>query len=453
MKRQRMLTLPHTRLIERGAKLPALLLPAIYTMLGIIQLQDYFPWKHPFFLLCVIAMGLVCRIDYSRRGRTRCGWISLFFLLLSWQLPVFTFRYATLITALFFVTEYFYGRLQPLAFITAALIAPAIDFVTNVFSFPIRLWLTGMAGKLLAGMNPAVTTSGNMILLGNSEFSVDTACMGLQMMLTSLLCGVMLIALYQRRYQKVLPVTGVLVVLLAIAGLNIIANLFRIILLVQFALPPETRAHDAMGIATLLVYVILPLLPGTRWMIQRYGKVIQPAGPGRQPPLYGAVLQLLLAAGIIGGPFFIPRVQTGDNGTNPAVKHLPGYSYAKMDNYIIKQANAEALLYVKGIPGFYFTDHQPMICWKGSGFGFYKIHEVNIQGAKIYTAELKKENSTLYTAWWYESSTRRSSSQLEWRWDALCSGNNYYLVNITVEKSAVLEPEIRKLLSTHLIQR
>ncbi|MBS0029181.1 exosortase N [Chitinophaga sp. 22321] len=447
-----MLTLPHTRLMERGAKLPALLLPAIYTMLGIIQLQDYFPWKHPFFLLSVIAMVLVCRIDHTRRGSTRCGWIALFFLLLSWQLPVFTFRYAVLITALFFVIEYFYGRLQPLAFITATLIAPAIDFVINVFSFPIRLWLTGMAGKLLAGINPAVTTSGNMILVGNNEFSVDTACMGLQMMLTSLLCGVMLIALYQRRYQKVLPVTGILVILMAVTGLNIIANLFRIILLVQFALPPETMAHDAMGIAALVVYVILPLIPGTRWMLQRYGKVRQPANPVKQPSLYGAVLQLVLSGGIIGGPLFITRVQTAGSETNPAVKHLPGYSYAKMDDHIIKQTSADALLYVKGIPGFYFTDHQPMICWKGSGFGFYRIQEVNIAGTKVYTAELKKENSTLYTAWWYESRTRRSSSQLEWRWDALCSGNNYYLVNITVEKGALLEPEIRRLLSTYLIQ-
>lgn len=446
-----MLTLPHTRLLNKGAKLPVLLL-AVYAILGILQLQHYFSWKSTFFMLCVIAMGVVFKADRSRPGSTRCGWIALFFLLLSWQIPVLTFRYATLITALFFVTEYFFGRLQMLTFITAALIAPAIDFVVNVFSFPIRLWLTGVAGNILAGINPQVTTIGNMILLGSNEFSIDTACMGLQMMLTSLLCGVMLIALYQRRYQKVLPLTGILVVLVVIAGLNILANLFRIILLVQFALPPETMAHDAMGIATLLIYVILPLLPGVKWMLQRYGKVKSAAMGVQPPPLYGWLLHGVLVAGIIGGHFFMTEKKTASGETDQQVKHLPGYSYAVLDDHIIKQTTANALLYVKGIPGFYFTDHQPMICWKGSGFGFYKIQEANIQGAKVYTAELKKENSTLYTAWWYESRTRRSSSQLEWRWDALCSGNNYYLVNITVEDKSLLEPEIRALLYTHLIQ-
>ena len=446
-----MLTLPHTRILNKGTKLPVLLL-AVYTVLGILQLQHYFSWESIFFLLCVIAMGVVLKVDQSRPGSMRCGWIALFFLLLSWQIPVLTFRYATLITTLFFVTEFFFGRLQTLTFITAALIAPAIDFVVNVFSFPIRLWLTGVAGNILAGINPQVTTTGNMILLRNNEFSVDPACMGLQMMLTSLLCGVMLIALYQRRYQKVLSLTGIVVVLVVIAGLNIIANLFRIILLVQFALPPETMAHDAMGIATLLIYVILPLLPGIKWMLQCYGKV-RPAYNGVQPiPLYGWLLHAVLAAGIIGGHFFITPKSTASGEMDQQVKHLSGYSYAVLDGHIIKQTKDNALLYVKGIPGFYFTDHQPMICWKGSGFGFYKIQEATIQGAKVYTAELKKENSTLYTAWWYESRTRRSSSQLEWRWDALCSGNNYYLVNITVEDKSLLEPEIRALLHTHLIQ-
>lgn len=447
-----MLTLPHIRLLTGRTKLPVLILPVVYTITGVLQLQHYFSWKSTFVMLCVIAMGVVFQPDRSRPGSTRCGWIALFFLLLLWQIPVLTIRYATIITALFFVTEYFFGRLQTLTFITAALIAPAIDFMVNVFTFPIRLWLTGVAGNILAGINPAVTTAGNMILLGSNEFSVDPACMGLQMMLTSLLCGMMLIAFYQRRYQKVLPFTGVLVVLLTIAGLNITANLFRIILLVQFALPPEAMAHDAMGIATLLIYVILPLLPGVKWMLQRYGKA-KPVHTGVQPPpLYGWLLHGVLAAGIIGGHFFIPGKRAASGEMDQQVKHLPGYSYAVLDDHVIKQTRANALLYVKGIPGFYFTDHQPMICWKGSGFGFYKIAEVTIADTKVYTAELQKENTTLYTAWWYESRTRHSNSQLEWRWDALCSGNNYYLVNITVEKKSLLEPEIQTLLHTRLIQ-
>lgn len=444
-----MLTLPHIRPSVGWTKLPAVLLPVIYLALGISELQHYFAWKSVFFMLCVVAMGVVFQVDRLRPGSTRCGWIALLFLLLWCTIPVLTFRYATLITALFFVIEYFYGRLQTLVFITAALIAPAIDFVVNVFSFPIRLWLTGVAGKVLAGINPHVTTAGNMILLGKHEFSVDPACMGLQMMLTSLLCGVMLIAIYQRRYRKILPVIGVVMLLAAITVLNVIANLFRIILLVQLGLPAETPAHDAIGIIALLAYVVLPLLPGVKWMLQRYGKPPLKRDNIPAPPRYGMALQLLLLAGIA---VAVARGNKVALKMNRQVKHLPGYSYVSLDDNIVKQTTAHSLLYVKGIPGFYFTDHQPMICWKGSGFGFYKIQERSVQDARIYTAELKKDKSTLYTAWWYESRAQRSSSQLEWRWDALCSGNNYYLVNITVEDEALLEPEIQRLLDAHLIQ-
>lgn len=444
-----MLTLPHIRSSAGWTKLPAILLAVIYLALGIWKLPHYFAWKSAFFVLCVVAMGVVFQADRLRPGSTRCGWMALLFLLLWWKIPVLTFRYATLITALFFVIEYFYGRLQTLVFITAALIAPAIDFVVNVFSFPIRLWLTGVAGKVLAGINPHVTTAGNMILLGKHEFSVDPACMGLQMMITSLLCGVMLIAIYQRRYGKVLPVTGILILLAAIAVLNIIANLFRIILLVQLGLPAETPAHDAIGIISLLAYVMLPLLPGVKWMLQRYGKAVLQRDDVSVPPRYGMALQLLLLAGIV---LAVAGRNRATVKMDRQVKHLPGYNYVSLEDNIVKQTTAHSLLYVKGIPGFYFTDHQPMICWKGSGFGFYKIQERLVQGARIYTAELKKDKSTLYTAWWYESRARRSSSQLEWRWDALCSGNNYYLVNITVEEEALLEPEIQRLLDAHLIQ-
>jgi exosortase N len=446
-----MLTLLYTRCTSRGAKLPATWLLAVYMVTGIMGLQTYFAWRSSFFILSVLAMAMVFRLDHTRVGSMRCGWIAVCCLCLSWYLPVFTFRYAALASAIFFVIEYFYGRIHVLTFITAVLITPAIDYASNVFSFPLRLWLTGVAGKILAGVNPAVTTQGNMIQLGNQEFSVDIACMGLQMMLTSLLCGVMLIAFYQRRYQKILPGIFVGLALIGIAGLNVIANLFRIILLVQFALPPDTMAHDVVGILSLLTYVVLPLIPGIKWLLLRYGKTAFD-GAAVTPCRYGMLLQLLLLAGII-TIFYIKKDHgESDTANDIHVKSLPGYTQTIAGDQVIKQTAADALLYVKPIRGFYFTDHQPMICWKGSGFDFFKVEEQTVQGVKMYTAELKKDSSTLYTAWWYESRSRRSSSQLEWRWDALCSGNSYYLVNITVEKKALLEQKIGELLRIHLIQ-
>ncbi|MBO9732732.1 MAG: exosortase N [Chitinophaga sp.] len=446
-----MLTLLYTRCTNRGAKLPATWLLAVYCCVAIYELQTYFAWRSAFFGLSVLAMGMTFRVNAALKGSTRCGWAALLFLLLSYSMPVLTLRYLVLVSAAFFVVEYFYGRIQWLTFITALLITPVIDYVVNVFSFPLRLWLTGIAGNILAAVNPAVTTSGNMIQLGQQAFTVDVACMGLQMMLTSLLCGVMLIAFYQRRYQKALPVIWGICVLLTIAGLNIIANLFRIILLVQFALPPGTPAHDGVGILSLLAYVVLPMIPGTRWLLQRYGKTVVVSSPP-PPRRYAPVLQGVLLVGVIAAQVWLWHPAMTGNAMDSSVKTLPGYVRTNEDDHVIKQTTTDALLYVKPIRGFYFTDHQPMICWKGSGFEFSNAQERTIQGVKMYTATLQKGNDRLYTAWWYESSTCRSSSQLAWRWDALRNGSHYYLVNITVEKPALLEQKVRELLAARLIQ-
>lgn len=443
-----MLTLLVIRNLNRGAKLSAAMLLAVYFILSILQLRDYFEWRSPFFLLCMLTMMLVFQVDASRKGNTRWGWIALVFGVLSWQLPVFTLRYATLAAAVFFVVEYFYGRLSFLVILTAILASPAIDNITGVFTFPIRLGLSGMAGRLLHLVNPAITTSGNLILVGNSEFSVDTACMGLQMLLTSLLCGVALIALYQRRLQRVLSSPLLLLVLVFIIVLNVITNLFRIILLVQFALPPGTAAHEMGGIVTLLIYVVLPLLFLLPRLIKQFGKTPVPGPPAPVPFGYGMGLQWLLAAGIIGIHCWAPSKAAA----HPMpVKRLPGYTYTILPDNVVKATNAATLLYVKPVKGFYFTEHQPMICWKGSGFEFHKVKEASIGGTRIFMAELKKDNSTLYTAWWYESSARATNSQLEWRWDAGINGNSYALVNVTVEKQVLLLPAVTNLLHAHLI--
>ncbi|NLR58584.1 exosortase N [Chitinophaga polysaccharea] len=443
-----MLTLLDIHNLNRGAKLSAAMLLAVYFILAILQLQGYFEWRSPFFLLCVLTMMLVLQVDASRKGSTRWGWIALVFGLLSWQMPVFTLRYATLLTAAFFVVEYFYGRLSFLVALTAILASPAIDNITGVFTFPIRLWLSGMAGHLLHLVNPAITTSGNLILVGDSEFSVDTACMGLQMLLTSLLCGVALIALYQRKLQRVLSPVLLLLVLAFIVVLNVVANLFRIILLVHLVLPPGTAAHEMGGIVTLLIYVVLPLLFLLPRLIKRLGKARVQGPPAPVPYGYGMGLQLLLAAGIIGIHCWAPSKAAA---RAMPVKRLPGYTYTVLPDNVVKATNAEALLYVKPVKGFYFTDHQPMICWKGSGFEFHKVKEASIGGNKIFIAELKKDSSTLYTAWWYESGAHATNSQLEWRWDAGINGNDYALVNVTVEKQFLLVPTVTNLLNAHLI--
>ncbi|MCW3466935.1 exosortase N [Chitinophaga nivalis] len=446
-----MLTLPAIRKkINTGKWLSAGWL-LLYIVLACWQLQHYFAWRTAAFLLALITLFTVVRIDNTVKGSSRCGYVAIVLLLLTWQLPVMTLKYATLAAAVFFVIEYGYGRLNRLTFITAILITPAMDYAAGIFSFPLRLWLTGIAGKILSLLNGAVTTSGNMILLHNEEFSVDTACMGLQLLTVSFLCAVMLVGWYERRYQQQLPLYLLAALLAGVLLLNILANLSRIVCLVQFGYPPATMAHELMGILSLLFYVILPLLAGTGWLVKRYGQISR-ATPVKHPGYKrGYILQGIIGIGVVLVCCKTPAVATDSHASPLRVNTLPEYTTTLLSEGITKMVATHSLVYVKPVPGFYFTDHQPMICWKGSGFDFQQVKEEKKYGVTMYTGLLRKENSTLYTAWWYDNGYRKSCSQLEWRWDALRNGHPYFLVNITADNPAILDKKIEALLQAKLI--
>src|SRR5690606_7473196 len=118
-----------------------------------------------------------------------------------------------------------------------------------------------------------VEVLGNIIVLNGQEFAVDPACTGLNMLTVSLLLSLFMLAFYQRKTghgNSFLLVAGVL---LLTFGLNILANLFRIVLLVLFKIPASNIFHDLVGMACLILYVVLPLL----WLLPKlnFGRRIQ----------------------------------------------------------------------------------------------------------------------------------------------------------------------------------
>ena len=97
------------------------------------------------------------------------------------------------------------------------------------------------------------------------------------------------------------------------------------------------------------------------------------------------------------------------------------------------------------IPGFYSADHNPMICWKGSGYEFVQVQEQVVNGTKMYTARLQNKTELLYTAWWYDNGQKRTVNQLAWRWDALKRNTNYSVVNVTAASKEHLDREVKKI--------
>ena len=125
-----------------------------------------------------------------------------------------------------------------------------------------------------------------------------------------------------------------------------------------------------------------------------------------------------------------------------AAPALNNYKVSRVNAGVLKLENERSLVYIKPISGFYSTDHNPMICWSGSGYVFEQVREREVNGLKLYSAVLTNGAAQLYTAWWYDNGTNRTIAQLQWRWDVLRGANDYAVVNVTVASEAELETAI-----------
>jgi exosortase N len=215
-----------------------------------------------------------------------------------------------------------------------------------------------------------------MIVTGSSEFSVDPACMGLYMLASSMLAGLILIAVYQKNLGRKINIWSLMVALKAILVLNIICNLLRIICLVYFNIVPGSFLHEAMGIICFVLYVIIPSTYIIGFLVTRFGE---------KPPLTTNARKNILSKSVIFQNFFLLALtmtviilcknMTVNSRLPQKTLTIEGYTSTKLTDGITRLQSANALIYVKPIAGFYSSDHQPMICWKGSGYQFKQFKE------------------------------------------------------------------------------
>ena len=423
----------------------------LYLALLAATMYNYLAWLSVNFLLGIMALVIFPVYTKTQKPSTRFGYIAAGLFLLFLWLPVKTFLYGALGCALFYGIESFYGRLNQWVLWVFALMSPIFEYAVNVFGFPIRLQLTSLAARLLTMSGTVTHTEGNILYCNGHEFSVDPACMGLNMMVTSLLTGLLLLAFYQEKYRRRLPVGWVFCLLAALVLLNIAANLFRIVGLAAFNILPQNPMHSIIGIACLLVYVMMPAFFLCRWLVRRFGRNAVPAAA----PERLALSRVRLLCNVVAGICMLSAAGISlwhDNMQKQVVAMSPGavrgYTTTRLPQNVFKLENGRSLVYIKPIAAFYYTDHTPMICWQGSGYDFLKIQEELVNGTKIYTGILQQAGEKLYTAWWYDNGTSRTLSQANWRWDMLRGARNYSLVNVTSASREQLLTEVQKIQRT-----
>ena len=352
--------------------------------------------------------------------------------------------------AIFWIVEQHLGKLNQLAPVVIILIAPLTEYFFEIFGFPIRLKLTELAGVLLQKSGMGVEWQGNQILLEGKEFSVDPACIGLNMVITSFLISVLILSSMEQYKKKELSLKTSILYLFVATFLILFTNLIRIILLVVLRSHPESFSHQLIGIICLCSLTIVPLLLLAYYLVNKSKTDLVKEKSkihftAKSVALYAVLLIGLLASrGLSKDYVDIPEDEVAN-----AVQ-LNGLKKEVLENNIVKFYNEAAIVYIKPSKGIFRSNHNPRVCWKGSGYEFKKEKIEAINDFEIYTAELHLEDKILYTAWWYDNGLSKTNSQMEWRWKVVQGEPDFRMINVTSDNKKELRENVEKVIRENL---
>jgi exosortase N len=345
------------------------------------------------------------------------------------------------------VAELFIGRLSTLVLFLFVFMSPFFIQVVTILGFPLRLMLSTYAGTLLNAAGTNVEVQGNVMIVNGEMFSVDDACMGLNMLVISMLMGVFVLAYRYKTSETTLGFYAGTLFFSIVFVLNIITNVIRIIALVYFRIPPEDPMHEVIGILCLITYVMIPLHFLGAWLIRKYGTLKNENVSLSRASRGNALFIIILPVAIL---FVGKSIDTDgqDSKVTHANVHFGETVPEKLKDGVTKIATDDLLIYVKTIPEFFTGEHTPLMCWKGSGYEFAGISTVSVDGLSIYKGTLINGGSKLHTAWWFSNGSVNTISQLDWRMRMLKGETGFCLVNVTASDEDILMKTISSMLTT-----
>jgi len=321
------------------------------------------------------------------------------------------------------------GKTNKLPLFVAMAALPVTATLLNLISFDLRLLTTRVVVFCLHSLTPQVSAEGNIIHFRQHEYGVDDVCSGITMLQTGIIMAMMMIAFFEKKENRPASVPQIIMLGAAAGGLIFMSNIFRIFMVVIFALPSNTVIHEIAGIVAMIVYFALPFY----FIVKRAARgfpLIKPdpaasvSSSVRYMPL---VLLLTMASGIYSVYVLKEKRQMPVESAA-----IPGYTLAHFQYGVAQYSNTRALLYVKPDVAFYAADHHPRLCWKGGGYQFTKEKYIDIRGHRIVTALLiNQQGEQLYSAYWFQSGQNITADEWEWRWNALVHGNAWKMINIT----------------------
>ncbi len=386
-----------------------------------------------------IAFPFVLRFN-EKRGNHRYGIAALIIgiaLLFIRSGSLYYFFSAFLIL---YALDRLWGKINILPLLLVAAVSPVISNIVFIWSFPIRLKLTALAGKMLAFIGMKIQVSGNLLTLDGQVFSVDPACIGLKLIITSVVLGLLIISYTEKKYARHISFVRIAAILIGILLATIFANFIRLLTLIIFHILPENPLHDVVGILSLLIYVLIPAYYIIDRIVKRQERSTEDeAKPPSKLPfdrLSLLVLSgLLTLQGIAGVQFLQPSTAHLEHLDHISI---PGFAKSITPNGVLKFQNDSALIYVKPPVNFYQGSHDPRYCWQGSGYDFTQMTLKESESRNYFTAQLVQNADTLYTAWWYQSENSTTAHEWDWRKSTIRGEGRFYMINITCNDQETL---------------
>ncbi len=418
-------------------------------------LLSVFIWQNPGYMIIdtYLIIGLLLtpvtfRLNTSSQSM-HFFWPAMLFGVISLFFTTTFGVFLMMIFCFLLLIELFFGKISLIPAMHLLLLSPLFKYFSSLISFPLRLKISELTGNILGLMNFDIVIQGNLIIMNGNEFLVDKACTGLHMLTYSFLFGIVILSYFERK-GKIVKWHEIALSLLFLLFLNLSSNLVRATLLIIFNIQPGNPLHEILGLIIFLIYVLVPFYLLVNWSyknkVSKQGAVIAPKklNPSRKLVFTGICIGIFILIS------FKNNVRLRNEVSSPDIC-IEGLEAETTSFGVAKFSNDSMLIYIKPPVAPYSADHNPTVCWNGSGYEFKKIEKIMIHGIPVNIAELTKEEDVIYTSWWFDNGKYKTSDQLDWRLKAIKDDNNFYLINITSGSKETLRKNIFWLMDQNIL--
>lgn len=411
--------------ISKGEMLPILFVLGGSVPLMWMSLQHFDGIQWFGFLI----LPFILKVDRWEKGGPRFLWLALFFAALFISLGQNYWAFAAGLSIIYNFLNTRVGKLNSVAVYTLIFYLPLTKSFFTLFGFHIRMFITEWAGMILSFFNNSVSYSGSRIWVDGSEFTVDAGCMGLRLVITGFLLTLLILQQVFKR-KGIKPRSIHLSMFLSASFMLVVAvNFVRILLVIQFQSPADSWSHELIGLSTFLFFHVIPMylivsrIQPTNHLNAELPNRIQNKG------FLDVWLASLLVCFMLAKSVYAPQKASFFDRNIP-MSEIPGFDLESELDGVKRYSNGDVILLVKPMFPLSFSNHHPMLCWRGDGYNVTGESKGFVGEVECFQASLDRNDMQLKTAWWYVNQNgKRSTNELEWRMQALTQSQQFYLVN------------------------